>query len=82
MSHPTPDVASALTLPTMAVKDFAPEPGRDLGLLIYALRRNGGTLTFAQWVDVPNTMTVNLHLPDDPEHAEKCRVAIEKWRKG
>jgi len=55
----------------MTVEDFAPAPGRDLGPLIHALRRNGGTLTFAEWVSVPNSMTINLHLPDDPEQAAK-----------
>jgi hypothetical protein len=65
----------------MAVENFDPEPGSDLGPLIHALRRNGGTLTFAQWVSVPNSMTVNLHLPDDERQAAKCRAAIEEWRK-
>ena len=64
----------------MATEDFTPEPGRDLGPLIHALRRNGGTLTFAQWVSVPHSMTVNLHLPDDPDKAEACRRAIDDWR--
>lgn len=67
---------------TMAVEDFSPEPGRDLGPLIHALRRNGGTLTFAQWVSVPNSMVVNLHLPDDETQTEKCRAAIDEWRRG
>jgi hypothetical protein len=66
----------------MTVGDLVPEPGRDLGPLIHALRRNGGTLTFAQWVSAPNSMTVNLHLPDDEEQAGKCRLAIEHWRNG
>ena len=66
----------------MATEDFSPQPGRDLGPLIHALRRNGGTLTFAQWVTVPQSMTVNLHLPDDEERAKRCRLAIEEWRKG
>jgi hypothetical protein len=66
----------------MATEDFSPEPGRDLGPLIHALRRNGGTLTFAQWVSVPQSMTVNLHLPDDEVQAAKCRLAIDEWRKG
>ncbi len=64
----------------MVVEDFTLEPGRDLGPLIHALRRNGGTLTFANWVTVPNSMTVNLHLPEDEAQAEKCRAAIEEWR--
>jgi len=25
-------------------------------------------------------MTVNLHLPDDAEDAQKCRQVIENWR--
>jgi hypothetical protein len=66
----------------MATEDFSPEPGRDLGPPIHALRRDGGTLTLAQWVSAPQSMTVNLHLPDDDERAEKCRLAIEDWRKG
>jgi hypothetical protein len=66
----------------MTVEDFAPEPGRDLGPLIHALRRNGGTLTFVQWVSAPESMTVNLHLPDDEDQAAKCRQAIEDWRRG
>ena len=66
----------------MTVEEFTPAPGRDLGPLIHALRRNGGTLTFAEWVSVPNSMTINLHLPDDPEQAAKCRAAIDEWRKG
>jgi len=66
----------------MAVENSAPGPGRDLGPLIHALRRNGGTLTFARWVSVPNSMTVDLHLPEDPQQAEKCRSAIEEWRQG
>ncbi len=45
----------------MTVEDFDPEPGRDLGPLIHALRRHGGTLTFAYWVAQPQTMAVNLH---------------------
>ena len=66
-------------VPTMTVEAFAPEPGRDLGPLIHALRRNGGTLTFAGWVSAPESMTVNLHFPDDEEQAAKCRAAIEAW---
>ncbi len=66
----------------MTSEDFTPEPGRDLGPLIHALRRNGGTLTFAQWVTVPESMTINLHLPDDEGQAQKCRLAIEEWRTG
>ena len=42
----------------------------------------GGTLTFAQWVKAPESMTVDLHLPDDEEQAQKCRLAIEEWRTG
>ncbi len=38
----------------MTVEDFTPEPGRDLGPLIHALRRHGGTLTFAHWVAEPH----------------------------
>jgi hypothetical protein len=30
----------------MAAEDFTPEPGRDLGPLIHALRHNGGSLAF------------------------------------
>ncbi|MEJ7743207.1 MAG: hypothetical protein WKF73_12000 [Nocardioidaceae bacterium] len=66
----------------MTSEDIAPESGRDLGPLIHALRRNGGALTFSQWVSVPDSMTVNLHLPDDEVQAEKCRAAIEQWRSG
>lgn len=66
----------------MTSEDLTPEPGRDLGPLIHALRRNGGTLTFAEWVTVPESMTINLHLPDDEEQAQKCRRAIEEWRTG
>jgi hypothetical protein len=66
----------------VAIEQLEPEPGQDLGPLIHALRRNGGTLTFAQWVSAPQSMTVNLHLPDDEERAEKCRLAIDAWRRG
>ena len=66
----------------MAVEELQPEPGRDLGPLIHALRRNGGTLTFAQWVAPPHSMTVNLRLPDDDEQAARCRAAIDEWRFG
>lgn len=66
----------------MATDASVPSPGRDLGSLIHALRRNGGTLTFEAWVSEPDTMTVNLHLPEDVEQAAKCRAAIEAWRKG
>lgn len=66
----------------MTTEDFSPEPGRDLGPLIHALRRNGGTLTFAQWVTVPESMMINLHLPDDEVQAQGCRFAIEEWRNG
>jgi len=66
----------------MAVEDFAPEPGRDLGPLIHALRRNGGTLTFVQWVSAPQSITVNLHLPDDEDQAGKCRPAIGQRERG
>lgn len=66
----------------MAVEGFSPEPGRDLGPLIHALRRNGGTLTFAEWVSAPDSMTINLHLPEDEQQAAKCRAAIEEWRQG
>lgn len=67
---------------SMAIEDFSPKPGRDLGPLIHALRRHGGTLTFVEWVSAPGSMTVNLHLPDDEEQAEKCRAAIEEWEPG
>ena len=66
----------------MTTEDLAPEPGRDLGPLIHALRRNGGTLTFTAWVSAPESMTIALHLPDDEERASKCRQAIEEWRRG
>jgi hypothetical protein len=69
-------------VPTMTVEQFAPEPGRDLGPLIHALRRNGGTLTFTEWVSVPDSMIIALQLPDDTEQAAKCRAAIEEWRNG
>lgn len=69
-------------VPTMTAERLAPERGRDLGPLIHALRRNGGTLTFAEWVSVPDSMTISLHLPDDEELAAKCRSAIEEWRNG
>jgi hypothetical protein len=66
----------------MPVEQFAPEPGRDLGPLIHALRRNGGTLTFAEWVAIPHSMIIDLHLPDDEDQAARCRAAIEQWRAG
>ena len=66
----------------MTIETFDPEPGRDLGPLIHALRRNGGTLTFAEWVSVPNSMVINLHLPDDEDAAAKCRAAIDDWQQG
>lgn len=67
---------------SMGNEDHSPEAGRDLGPLIHALRRHGGTLSFARWVSVPESMTINLHLPDDEARAEQCRLAIEDWRKG
>lgn len=57
-----------------------PEPGRDLGPLIHALRRHGGTLTFTGWVSEPDSMIINLHLPRDEAAADKCRAAIDAWR--
>jgi len=57
-----------------------PEPGRDLGPLIHALRRHGGTLTFTEWVSAPDSMIITLHMPQDITQAEKCRAAIEAWR--
>lgn len=54
----------------MDVKSFDTDAGRDLGPLIHALRPHGGTLTFAEWVTAPSTMTVDLHLPEDPEQVE------------
>ena len=66
----------------VAAERFTPEPGRDLGPLIHALRRHGGTLTFTEWVEVPNSMVIALHLPEDDERAQLCRDAIEAWRTG
>ncbi len=57
-----------------------PAPGRDLGPLIHALRRHGGTLTFTEWVSAPDSMIIALQLPDDQAEADKCRAAIQAWR--
>jgi hypothetical protein len=57
-----------------------PEPGRDLGPLIHALRRHGGTLAFKEWVSAPNSMIITLHLPQDEAQAEECRAAIDACR--
>ena len=66
-------------VPTMAVEDSIAGSGRDLGPLIHALRRNGGTLTFVGWVSAPETMTIKLHLPEDETQAQTCRAAIDEW---
>ena len=67
-------------LPGVTSETSTPEPGRDLGPLIHALRRHGGTLTFTEWVSAPNSMIITLHLPQDETQAEKCREAIDAWR--
>jgi hypothetical protein len=65
----------------IATEAFAPQQGRDLGPLIHALRRNGGTLTSEQWVSEPDSKMAGLRLPDD-EQAAKCRAAIQQWQSG
>lgn len=70
------------TVSNVPAEPFTPEPGRDLGPLIHALRRHGGALTFTEWVQVPNSMVIALHLPDDEVRAQLCRDAIEQWRTG
>ena len=64
----------------MTAEPGTPEPGRDLGPLIHALRRNGGTLTFTGWVSEPDSMIITLQLPHDETQADKCRAAIDAWR--
>ena len=64
----------------MTSQTSTPDPGSDLGPLIHALRRHGGTLTFTEWVSAPNLMIITLHLPQDEAEAEKCQAAIEAWR--